>query len=123
MSDTKGAQRVVTSLGVLKWATVALWLMGGLGTDLIIASAETWPQWTLLLEVPVTVGAVVAAWLSWTFLGWCQQMLSTNLAAVPVPLEPIEMAPWPIPSSTFTTSSPEVTGWEEPTASGSTNAR
>lgn len=75
-TSTKAAGRVVASLAVLKWIAVALWAVTGLLAVGVIWLAESWPQWTVWLEVPAVLVAIVGGWLSWTFIGWRQHMLA-----------------------------------------------
>lgn len=75
-NQVKAAERTAVALGWIKWTVAVLCLLGGAGAVQVIYSATTWPMGA---AVPVVIGALAAAVLSWALIGWRQHMLQMEI--------------------------------------------
>jgi hypothetical protein len=76
------AARTARFIGVLKWVVVGAQLLWGVLVIVGIAQAETWPEWTLMLEPVAGLAAALVAVVTWVLFGWFQHMLATNAELV-----------------------------------------
>lgn len=101
------AGRVVTWLGVIKWALVALWGGYGVSAALVLYYGTTWP---VIVLVGVVVACLAGALVSWVSVGYRQSSLKM-LTIIAAPLPPV-----------VSVSGGAGATWEDRTPSASTSA-
>lgn len=114
MSDPiKGAERTATTLGLIKWTMMVLYVLAGAAFAVVVEQGTTWPR---VVEVLSVLAGAVCAWIVYGLVGYLQFNLTVNTLAAPRELTTVFSEPMQFDPGTG------VSGWAEPTRSDSTIA-